>query len=217
MVEGGRAVRARGACTKSPSVRACVGLARSSPAQSGQEEERRDRGRHGAGLSSVCPASPRDHSRCCWQGQTRGLEEPLAPPRAWRVPAARAGAQRYSMTRQRGRCCEKYLKSSGVAPGQLVSSSSSSSCSCTKPDSPVVVSSGQPEADQQEQWCGSAPRDRKLGPRRPAFCGWALSCVGGAMLGSTGRTRRCLSWTRACPCPNLNRRLSQPTSGVNPH
>jgi hypothetical protein len=38
------------------------------------------------------------------------------------------------------------LKSSGVAPGQLVSSSSSSSCSCTRPDSPVVVSSGQPAA-----------------------------------------------------------------------
>lgn len=33
----------------------------------------------------------------------------------------------YSITMQHGRCWEKYLKSSGVAPGQLVSSSSSRS------------------------------------------------------------------------------------------
>lgn len=37
--------------------------------------------------------------------------------------------RRYSITMQHGRCWEKYLKSSGVAPGQLVSSNSSSSCS----------------------------------------------------------------------------------------
>jgi len=55
---------------------------------------------------------------------------------------------RYSITMQHGRCWEKYLKSSGVAPGQLVSSSSSSSCSCTSPDSPVVVSKGQPARRQ---------------------------------------------------------------------
>lgn len=55
---------------------------------------------------------------------------------------------RYSMTMQQGRCWEKYLKSSGVAPGQLVSSSSSSSCSCTSPDRPVVVSKGQPARGQ---------------------------------------------------------------------
>lgn len=56
--------------------------------------------------------------------------------------------RRYSITMQHGRCWEKYLKSSGVAPGQLVSSSSSSSCSCTSPDSPVVVSKGQPARRQ---------------------------------------------------------------------
>lgn len=56
--------------------------------------------------------------------------------------------RRYSITMQHGRCWEKYLKSSGVAPGQLVSSSSSSSCSCTSPESPVVVSKGQPARGQ---------------------------------------------------------------------
>lgn len=66
------------------------------------------------------------------------------------------GSLRYSMTRQRGRCCEKYLKSSGVAPGQLVSSSSSSSCSCTRPDSPVVVRSGHPARARQRNSCSAS-------------------------------------------------------------
>lgn len=55
------------------------------------------------------------------------------------------GQWSYSMTMQSGRCWEKYLKSSAVAPGQLVSSSSSSSCSCMSPERPLVVSRGQPE------------------------------------------------------------------------
>lgn len=69
--------------------------------------------------------------------------------------------RRYSITMQHGRCWEKYLKSSGVAPGQLVSSSSSSSCSCTSPDSPVVVSKGQPARRQgalSAQNTASAPQ-----------------------------------------------------------
>lgn len=112
---------------------------------------------HGAGFPSACPASsagPRS-------GAPSGMEKGLLP-RAWPVPAAELGSLRYSMTRQRGRCCEKYLKSSGVAPGQLVSSSSSSSCSCTRPDSPVVVRSGQPASARHRgspQQLSSAPRE----------------------------------------------------------
>ena len=37
-----------------------------------------------------------------------------------------------------------------MAPGQLVSSSSSSSCNWMRPDRPVVVSRGQPGGAQQE-------------------------------------------------------------------
>lgn len=57
----------------------------------------------------------------------------------------RSAPASYSITTQRGRCWEKYLKSSGVAPGQLVSSNSSRSCSWTRPERPVVVNNGQPE------------------------------------------------------------------------
>lgn len=95
-------LRARGACTNSPSVRACV---------------------RGAGPPAALLARGGAGRRARGRGP---------------------GGPDYSTTRQRGRCCEKYLKSSGVAPGQLVSSSSSRSCSCTRPDSPVAVSSGQP-------------------------------------------------------------------------
>lgn len=142
MVEGGRAVWARGACTKSPSVSACVGLAPLPLAPDGEGAvEQRSKGGTGRGFPQLAPASSAGRR----SDAPAGMEEGLLP-RAWPVPAAWWGSLRYSMTRQCGRCCEKYLKSSGVAPGQLVSSSSSSSCSCTRPDSPVVVRSGQPES-----------------------------------------------------------------------
>lgn len=114
-------------------------------------------GRHGAGFPSACPASSAGRRNDAPAGVEEGLL-PWARP----VPAAGWGSLRYSMTRQRGRCCEKYLKSSGVAPGQLVSSSSSSSCSCTRPDSPVVVRSGQP-ASTRHQGSSSAVQLRPTG------------------------------------------------------
>lgn len=76
------------------------------------------------------------------------------------------GSLRYSITRQRGRCCEKYLKSSGVAPGQLVSSSSSSSCSCTRPDRPVVVRRGHPARARQRNSCSASQLHRAGGQDR---------------------------------------------------
>lgn len=157
MVEGGRAVRARGACTKSPSVRACVGLTPLPLAPGGGWSSGAEvQGMYGAGFPSACPASSAGRR----SGAPAGMEEGLLP-RAWPVPAAGLKSLRYSMTRQRGRCCEKYLKSSGVAPGQLVSSNSSSSCSCTRPDSPVVVRSGQPASARH-------PGSRSAAQLRPA-------------------------------------------------
>lgn len=144
-------MRARGACTKSPSVRACVGAGPSASCPrrgwSGGAEEQR---RHGAGFPSACPASSAGLKSGSSSRDGRG-----ATAQGVASSRVRWGSLRYSMTRQRGRCCEKYLKSSGVAPGQLVSSSSSSSCSCTRPDSPVVVRSGQP-ASARHGDCRSA-------------------------------------------------------------
>lgn len=131
-------MRARGACTKSPSVRACVGLAPCFLPRAGRRARSQGQGRGGVSLELGSQ----------WD-RKRGSMAPAPRPEHGRFQRPRRGASCYSMTRQRGKCCEKYLKSSGVAPGQLVSSSSSSSCSCTRPDSPVVVSNGQPVAGQK--------------------------------------------------------------------
>lgn len=138
---GGGVVRAGVQCGHeghAQSPRVCVrawGWPRSPLAQGGPG----GRGAEGRGRSGVSFGS-----RGSWWGRKGGSMAPAPRPECGRFPRPRRGAPHYSMTRQRGKCWEKYLKSSGVAPGQLVSSSSSSSCSCTRPDSPVVVSSGQP-------------------------------------------------------------------------
>lgn len=163
---------------------------------------RRDR-RSGRGFPSARPASragPGARGLPRAQGGKRGLGgAPRPRPSHGRVPATGAGASRYSMTRQRGRCCEKYLKSSGVAPGQLVSSSSSSSCSCTRPDSPVVVSSGQPAAGSEG---GSVRAAQGLGGERGRRGQRAAQCARPrARAGTAGprlpppppRTRDCVS------------------------
>lgn len=74
---------------------------------------------------------------------------------------SRMGQWSYSMTMQWGKCWEQYLKSSAVAPGQLVSSSSSSSCSWMRPDRPLVVSRGQPRVTQQRD-CGKCAGHRHI-------------------------------------------------------
>lgn len=155
---------------KSPSVRACVRGA--SPARRPSLPRRGQGGAEepwGAGRSfpSVGPpsraglwGSPEGRAGECAERRPRGPAQSVAG-----FYDGGENPSRYSMTRQRGRCCEKYLKSSGVAPGQLVSSSSSSSCSCTRPDSPVVVSSGQPAGGvAAAEWSWSDGSRRGDGP-----------------------------------------------------
>lgn len=73
MVEGGRAVRARGACTKSPSVRACVGLAPLplAPDEDGAVEQR-SKGGTGRGFPQLAPPPTQGGEVKLRQGWKRG-------------------------------------------------------------------------------------------------------------------------------------------------
>lgn len=127
------------------------------------------------------------------------------------------------MTMQQGRCWEKYLKSSGVAPGQLVSSSSSSSCSCTSPERPVVVNKGQPAGGQCHCHHGVPILVPIPIPSPVPPCGCdrtrgSLGCGNPAVMGVL------ISVPKDCPCPHsqtppaphhlIHRSHQQETGGV---
>lgn len=99
------------------------------PARAGRGEERRGRGERGGASPWFVPAPALGVGAPlrAWQGDGAQRRPRVSAQNVAGSCDGGEEAPRYSMTRQRGRCCEKYLKSSGVAPGQLVSSSSSSS------------------------------------------------------------------------------------------
>lgn len=97
MVEGGRAVRARGACTKSPSVRACVGLAPLSLAPGGDGAvEQRGKGGTGRGFPLLAPPPAQGREVVLRRGWKRGycpgrgrFPRPVRKPALFNDEAAR--------------------------------------------------------------------------------------------------------------------------------